>query len=300
MLKFEYLTIEDKNWMEPLLKKSGYMESENSFGTLFIWGEINNQKVCRYKNTIFFRYEDDSSLTYNFPIGLEALEECLKVIIEDAKEKKLKLNFWNINKEQIEKIERAMPDCFIYIYMRSESDYIYNSEDLIKLSGRKFHSKRNHISKFKQKFQYTYEDITAENISECIDIDKKWRMEKDENEADNLYKEDFAIDKAFGDYEKLGFIGGVIKIEGEPVAFTVGEEINDDVFLIHFEKALKGYDGLYAVINNEFAGRHLSKYKYINREEDMGIEGLRKAKLSYNPVILLEKYTAEFKGRELK
>lgn len=300
MLKFDFLTIEDKRWMEPILKECGYMESESSFGTLYIWGEINNQKVCRYKNTIFFRIEENEALVYNFPVGTDALEDSLKAIIEDAREKKLALKFWNITKEEIDKLEQVMAGRFEYTCLRNEADYIYYSQDLINLSGRKYHSKRNHLSNFKLNYKYTYESITPENISDCIEIAKKWRQEKGEDESGYLYKEDFALNKAFEKFEQLDFKGGIIKIEGKPVAFTVGEEINDQTYLIHFEKALNGYDGLYAAINNEFATVQLSKYKYINREEDMGIEGLRKAKLSYKPAILLEKYIAVLKDEAVK
>ena len=107
-----------------------------------------------------------------------------------------------------------------------------------------------------------------------------------------------ALRKAFANFEELKLSGGLIRIEGKPVAYTIGEEINPQVFLLHFEKALAGYDGLYAAINNEFARRNLSGYQYINREEDLGLEGLRKAKLSYHPAIILEKYRAVLKGTE--
>lgn len=300
MLRFDYLTIEDKKWMAPILKKFGDMKSESSFGTLYIWGETNNQKVCRYKNTILFRTEENDSLVYNFPVGADSLEDSLKAIKEDAEEKNLKVKFWNITKEEIERLEQTSVGSFEYNFMRSEADYIYYAHDLINLSGKKLHAKRNHISNFKRNYDYTYENITLENISDCIEIARMWRQEKGEDETGYLFKEDAAINKAFEDYEKLGLDGGIIKINGKPAAFTVGEEINDQTYLIHFEKALKDYDGLYPAINNEFAARKLSKYKYINREEDMGIEGLRRAKLSYRPAILLEKYTAELEKEALK
>ena len=101
-----------------------------------------------------------------------------------------------------------------------------------------------------------------------------------------------AINMAFRSFEELKLSGGLLRVDGKPVAFTVGEEINPEVYLLHFEKALSGYEGLYAAINHEYAANHLENYRYINREEDLGIEGLRKAKLSYNPAILLEKYSA--------
>ena len=101
---------------------------------------------------------------------------------------------------------------------------------------------------------------------------------------------------AFRSFEELALSGGLLRVDGKPVAFTVGEEINPEVYLLHFEKALNGYEGLYAAINHEYAAKNLENYRYINREEDLGIEGLRKAKLSYNPAILLEKYSATLRS----
>lgn len=297
MLNFDYVTLEDRTSIQPILVNSGYMGNENAFGTLFIWGEMYKRKTCRYKDTIFNCFGEN---IYNFPVGTNNIEEALSVIIADSKEKEVTFKMWGMTKDDIIKIEELMPNTFEFTLDRDGSDYIYNTEDLINLAGRKFHGKRNHLAKFIRTYNYSYEDITSKNLPDCIAIASKWREEKKDNGENDLYKEEFALNKTFSNYEELGFLGGLIKIEGKPVAFTIGEEINQKVFLIHFEKALSGYDGLYAAINHEFTARQLSKYQYVNREEDLGIEGLRKAKLSYNPAILLEKYSATLKGDVIK
>lgn len=299
MLNFDYVKLEDKNVLKPIMKQSECMGNETTFGTLYIWGEINHRKVCYYKDTIFSCF-GDKGITYTLPLGAHDLKDSISVIISDAKERNQPFKMWGITEEQIERLEQLMPDTFDFTMNRNYSDYIYKAEDLINLSGRKFHGKRNHLAKFNRTYEYNYEDITLENLSECISIAQKWREDKEDNGENDLYKEDFALSRTFNDYEKLGFSGGLIKINDKPVAFTIGEEINSKVFLIHFEKALNGYDGLYTAINHEFAVRHFSKYQYINREEDLGIEGLRKAKLSYNPSIILNKYTATLKGDIVK
>ena len=189
-----------------------------------------------------------------------------------------------------------MPGGFAFSLDRPGSDYIYSAEDLVSLKGRKFEKKRNHLAKFKRTYNYTYEQISSDNIADCIDVSDQWRSVNAAQLGESVNKEYCAVRRAVDSYEQLALLGGLIRIEGKPVAFTIGEEVNPDVFLLHFEKALDGYDGLYPAINKEFAEHHLANYKFVNREEDMGVEGLRKSKLSYHPVLLLEKYRAVLKG----
>lgn len=168
------------------------------------------------------------------------------------------------------------------------------SEDLINLSGRKFHAKRNHISKFKNSYpDYRFEEITNSNKEDAYKVMLDWCAE---NEIDiEHYEEKNAIREALDNMEEFKMHGGIVYVKDKAVAMTLGCEISPIAFDICFEKALREYDGIYAVINNEFA-KTLSSYKYINREEDMGIEGLKKSKLSYNPIILIARYNATLKN----
>jgi len=294
MLEFKYPTIEDKKWIQPILSDGGYMGSENAFGTLFIWSETYHSKVCRHNGSILL-CSGEHSHTYNFPIGKDDLTDVLSAMIENSRENNMEFRMWGMTQAEITLMEQAMPNTFEYELDRNGSDYVYNTEDLIHLAGRKFHSKRNHLTKFKRTYSYTYEGITLQNLPDCVQIAKDWCIANGCNKENGLDKEGCALRKAFGNYEQLGLLGGLIRIEGKPVAFTIGEEINPNIFLLHFEKALNDYDGLYAAINQEFAEHQLAGYQYVNREEDMGIEGLRKAKLSYNPAFLLQKYSAVLK-----
>lgn len=294
MLDFKYPTIESRQWIQPILSGAGYMGSESAFGTLFIWRDTYHSKVCRYNGSILL-CSGEHDHTYNFPLGKDNLTDALSAMITDSREKNMKFKMWGMTQKEIALMEQAMPNTFEYRFDRNGSDYIYSTKDLIDLAGRKFHGKRNHLAKFNRTYTYAYEDITPQNLSDCVQIAHEWCVTNGCNKENGLDKEGCALRKAFANYERLGFIGGLIKIDGKPVAFTIGEEINPRVFLLHFEKALNGYDGLYAAINHEFAVRHLAGYQYVNREEDMGIEGLRKAKLSYNPAILLQKYSAVLK-----
>ena len=157
--------------------------------------------------------------------------------------------------------------------------------------------KRNHLSRFARTYSFTYEDLGPDNLEACLEIAKAWADQSMSTgeKVKSPERELGALSLAIRHFDALALSGGLIRIDGKPVAFTIGEEINSKLFLLHFEKALSGYDGLYAAINHEFAARNLSGYEYINREEDMGIEGLRRAKLSYYPAILLDRYTAELR-----
>lgn len=296
MLDFKYPTLEDRKWIQPILSAAGYMGSENAFGTLFIWSDTYHSKVCRYNDSILL-CSGEHSHTYNFPIGKENLADTLSVLIENSREKNMKFKMWGMTQAEIALMEEVMPNTFEYEFDRNGSDYLYSTEDLIQLAGRKYHGKRNHLAKFKRTYSYTYEDVTMQNLSDCIQVAKEWCIANGGCNSENgLDREGCALRRAFENYEALCLSGGLIRIDGKPVAFTIGEEINPKVFLLHFEKALDGYDGLYAAINHEFAERHLAGYEYVNREEDMGMEGLRKAKLSYYPAFLLQKYSAVLKS----
>lgn len=299
MLKFEYTTIEDREWLQPILSQCGFMGSEHAFGTLFLWNGAYHSKVCRQDGYLYL-CSGEHEKSYNFPLpdGPEqegGLKRALETLLEDAKEKNCRFQMWGMTQKEIARMEEVMPDTFEFSLDRDGSDYIYSCEELINLAGRKFHGKRNHLSQFNRSYQFTYKNTSVENLDDCRTVAREWCKENGCSPENGRNHEICALERAFNNYEALHLAGGLIYIEDKPVAFTLGEEINCKEFLLHFEKALPGYNGLYAAINHEFAAENLGKYEYVNREEDMGIEGLRKAKLSYNPVILLQKYRAVLK-----
>ena len=169
----------------------------------------------------------------------------------------------------------------------------YLREDLATLKGKKYQAKRNHINKFNKKFAYEYIPITPELVPECLQLECKWyKANREDNDEEDLNDERRSIIYALNHYDELGLIGGAICVDHQIVAFTFGAPINHNTFGVHVEKANVNYEGAYAVINKEFASHLPEKYTYVNREEDLGIPGLRQAKLSYNPFILLEKSAA--------
>jgi len=174
---------------------------------------------------------------------------------------------------------------------RDQSDYIYLTEDLVKLEGRKYHRKRNHIKQFKEKYSYQYIPLASEWISECLRLETAWCDLRHCETTPGLLNESLAIKEALTDFQSLGMKGGAILINGKVEAFTLGEPLNGDTVVIHIEKANPSYEGLYTLINQAFLEKQWSGYTYVNREQDLGEEGLRKAKESYFPHHMVNKYT---------
>lgn len=296
MLDFKKPELKDREWAQPLLARSGRMGSENAFGTLFIWQDVYHTQICHYQDFVLCRSSGDQPY-YLFPCGTGDIKAAITAMMEDAEERKIPFVMLCVSETEKQNIESLFPNLFRFTPSRDSFDYIYSSESLITLSGRKLHGKRNHLSRFTRTYpDFLYEDITEENIPACREVAREWCRENGCGKENGSDDETCALNRSFQNFDALHLFGGLIRIDGKPVAFTVAEEINPDACDVHFEKALDGYEGLYPAINHEFAARNLAGYRYINREEDLGIEGLRKAKLSYYPEILLEKYRVEKKG----
>ncbi len=280
--------------MSPILSQSGFLGSEAAFGTLYIWQEPYEKKIAWYDEMLFGCF-GKNACTYFFPYARN-LKKALAVLLEECQTTGKRFRMWGVTAEQAQLMEEAWPDTFHFRFLRANADYIYSTADLINLAGRRYHRKRNHLTRFKRAYAFTYEDITPANIADCENIEREWMPNAATTALGGLERENFALQRSIASFSALGFEGGLIRIDGKPVAFTMGEVINPRAFVVHFEKALDGYDGLYAAINQTFAERHLQGFEYVNREEDMGIEGLRKAKLSYYPSLLLEKCVVTLKG----
>ena len=298
MLNFCEPTFEDKSWIDSVLDKSSSIGCENTFGSIFLWRKFFGTKILNYNGILLRAYLDkDGYIEYSFPVFGNNLEkdfikEVLNSLLEDARTRKNPLVFTGLEIKDTKTLEKIFPGKFKFVELKDREDYVYLSKDLINLKGKKYHGKRNHISKFKKLYKSDYEDLNSNNIKEVLSFIDLWFKSREDTNVKSLECEHKAIRELLESYHKFNFKAGIIKVDGKIIAFTAGEEINKDTFVIHFEKALSNYEGSYAIINNEFAKNNLFKYTYINREEDMGIPGLRKAKLSYHPVFLLKRYKA--------
>ena len=285
-MDFKTPKIEDYALYKPLLE-CGEFTFENSFLNAVMWGEKYNYNYALLNNekTLVIRLTEESENIYFLPIG-DAFFETLDEIVEECGGSAL---FCVSEGERLEKLRSKYLNLDL-IPIENNFEYIYKCEDLALLVGKKYHQKRNHISSFLRNYNYRFEELSADNIHDIIELTKKWAEEREECD-DILTAELAAIEKVIYDFDKLNIIGGILYVDDTAVAYTFGQQLNEDIFDVNTEKALSDYKGAYAVINNEFVKKKLyPKYKFINREDDLGIEGLRKAKLSYYPEILLKKY----------
>jgi len=231
------------------------------------------------------------------PVGEGDLKGVLEKMIEDAQNEGSKLRMLGVCKGMKQDLEDIMPGKFNIEPDRNYADYLYLRTDLATLSGKKYQPKRNHINKFRKSYDnYEYVSITPDLIGECLRLEAEWCKMNNCDQHDGTGNERQAIIYALEHFDELGLTGGLLRVDGQIVAFTFGRPINYDTFGVHVEKADTRIDGAYAMINYEFANHIPEEFTYINREEDLGIEGLRKAKLSYQPVIILEKSMACLKN----
>lgn len=223
------------------------------------------------------------------PLGDGDLRKAVDLLRADAKGRGDRFHLYAVTQEMFSKIEAACPGEFKFRTDRAWSEYIYDAQDLITLTGKKFQSKRNHVNKFKKTYDYEYLPITREIIPDCLALYYRWCEENNGCHDASLIEERHATQKAFHYFERLGLKGGAIRVDGKIVAYSYGKQLTFDTFGVHAEKSLYEIDGGFSAINQMFAEHECQNYKYINREEDLGLESLRKAKESYHPVILLEK-----------
>lgn len=293
MLHFKSPEITDREWVTKCFSHTKTMNNELTFGSVFVWQTYYITKICHYKDFFIARYGRNDDITYCTPIGEGNFEEAVNEIILDAKSLGVEPKILGVTDYYKDLLEMYFPNQFTFNCNEDYYDYIYSTEKMASLSGKKYHSKRNHITNFKKQYpDWKFEIISEDNIAECIDLHMSW-IENRESTEDYSFEFE-AVLSAFENYSALGLTGGLIRVNGEVVAYTVGERQSDACFVTHFEKAPADMRGAFPIINQEFTKNCLMNFEYVNREEDMGIEGLRKAKRSYYPEILLVKCAATY------
>ena len=287
-LDFQIPTLEDASWAVPLLEASGRIGCEYSYTTMFMWRHFYHNRLARFGDHVFFSAGKDAQV-FLPPMG-PSLREGLDILMGYTAGKGEPLKLVGADPAIVQEVETHFPGQFTVVPQRGDFDYLYSQAELAELPGRKFHSKKNHVSGFSRKYDWSYEPISGTNVSQVIEMAEEWCRQKGNCRDKGLRSENCAIKEALSHREQLSIRGGLIRVEGKVVAFSFGSPINREVFDIQVEKALPDYPGAYAVINQAFAGT-LGEFKLLNRENDLGIEGLRRAKLSYHPALILEKYT---------
>ena len=286
MLNFKKIEINDIEKYNEYMKNSDELSCENAFVNLLVWQPLYNNMMAEQDGILFIKSGVKGDESFRLPYGAD-IEKGVALIEEYLGEKPV---FWTQEGKNLERFKAKMGENFEFFENRDAFDYIYLREKLATLSGKKYHSKRNHISAFSKKFDWHYESVNESNIAAVRECAKEWYSENAGRMNKTMLCEQEGINVMLSNMQRLGIRGGAVFVEGKVVAFCLGSPINNNCFDTHIEKALSDYSEAYAVINREFAANELADYMYINREDDLGLEGLRRAKLSYKPEILLKKY----------
>ncbi|MEG2174927.1 MAG: phosphatidylglycerol lysyltransferase domain-containing protein [Oscillospiraceae bacterium] len=284
--------MEDRDWIQDLMRRSGFRGSEYTFSNLYNWSSVYTVAVGRMNDFLIIR-SGQSAWHYLFPAGSGDVHRALDAMLVESHEQGQKLEMYGITPEHRALIEMIYPERFDYHEVRNNFDYIYLRESLATLAGKKLHGKRNHISRFQENNpDWRYETLTRENLAEAWDMNLEWCHVNGCHETHSLQREACAVRSAFEHYFELELTGGLLRAGGRVVAFTFGSPSTEDTFVVHVEKAFADIQGAYPMINQQFVKNELSTYTYINREDDVGDEGLRRAKESYYPAFMYERYTA--------
>ncbi|MDR0894397.1 MAG: phosphatidylglycerol lysyltransferase domain-containing protein [Prevotellaceae bacterium] len=269
---------------------SPWQNCDLSFSNLCSWRFMYNTLFAEYNGFLILKFKADNELAYMYPVGQrEVTVDLLRTLQADAAREGEPLRLMGLCQEMSATLERIMPGQFRFEGDRDFADYLYLRTDLATLAGKKLQPKRNHVNKFMRTYPYDYAPLTSDLIHECLDLEAEWCKQNHCDEHQGMGFERRAMVYALFNYDALGLSGGILRVDGNMVAFTFGVPINRNTFGIHVEKADTHIEGAYAMINKEFASHIPEQYTYLNREEDLGIEGLRKAKLSYQPVALIDK-----------
>ncbi|MGE4272128.1 MAG: DUF2156 domain-containing protein [Desulfitobacterium sp.] len=298
MINFKKVEISDQEWVKPLLKASNLSGGHQNYTNIFSWSDMYNYQVAKVNEYLVVKGQIDGEPPYYFyPAGTGDVQPVLAEMKRDAEENHHEFIVLGMSVENMTTMKALYPEHFEYQDMRDSFDYIYLAEKLATLAGRKLQAKRNHINRFQANNNWSFELLTQENLAECWNMNLEWCRRNNCKDDEQLRAEYCAVKKDFDYFTVLELEGGIIRVEGKIVAFTMGERLNSDTYIVHVEKAFSEIQGAYQIINREFVKWIVETYPdiiYVNREEDMGYEGLRKAKLSYHPDKMEEKYLARY------
>lgn len=296
MIPFKPVELADKATIEAYTHKSECRNCDMSFANIYCWRHFHRSHWAVVDGFLVIRFliDEKRQVGYMQPIGEGDFSHILPQLAQDSWEQfGQRLRLHGLCREGRKCITECGEYPFAYDDDRSLSDYIYLAEDLRTLSGRKYQPKRNHLNRFMGNYSYRYEDLTEQHFEECLRLEAEWRAARtSEDDSEAMRHEQRALREAFDHWAELELKGGVLYVEDRLVAFTYGSAINYDTFDCHVEKADTHYEGVFAAINKLFAEHLDPQFTYINREEDMGLEGLRRSKLSYYPTLLWPKTTA--------
>ena len=292
-MEFRPVRLEDKAAIEHFTRPSGICNCDLAFANMYCWEGTYRSAWCVEEGFLLIRFYIDGShhIVYMQPLGEGDFTHLIPRLEADARAAGQPLRISGLTPEGAAAVRRAHPEFGIW-RNRDYEDYVYRADDLRNLTGRRYQPKRNHINRFEAAYDYRYEELTPALAPECMRLEREWRAGHDSHAAE-LTAEQRAMQRAFNHFGELELRGGALFVREKLVAFTIGSAINDEAFCIHVEKADTRYDGAFTMINRLFAQHLPPHYTLIDREEDLGLEGLRQSKLSYHPLFLQPKLTAQ-------
>lgn len=287
------MSLDDKHLFARYTEGLQFENSEMSFANMYIWRKGWKIEICEHEGVLYFSYRhpDTGCMGHMQPIVPKGMpvKPAVRTAIADLKARECGLDIMGVNDDFVTRFRSEGTEGYVIEEDRDLAEYVYLTSELINLSGKKFHSKRNHLNKFLADTAYTWQELTPDMMTQCLGICREWL--RDREDSDDVDESEIcAIGEAVANMNELGLIGALVCVDGKPRAFTMGERFRPNMALIHLEKADPQIPGIYAFINQQFLHRNFSDMEFVNREEDMGIPGLRRAKESYNPVRMVNKY----------
>ncbi|WP_104732322.1 DUF2156 domain-containing protein [Helicobacter salomonis] len=290
-MEFKPLSLELKGLLDAHLQADNFSVADVNFTNLYLWKNARDIRLALVCGCVVIRTQYPKQTPFYFyPIGAGNKRAVIQALLE--LEPKLELRA--LEEQHKQELEVYFPNVFAFEARRDRFDYIYHTAELVALQGKKYHKKKNHLNAFlKQYPHFTYEPIGAHNRDQIASALTEWRTLRQEDQA--LDDEHRGILDTLAVFEELQLQGGVIRIRERVVAMSFGERINTDMAVIHIEKADPRVRGAYQMINQQLLAHAFKDCPLVNREEDLGIEGLRQAKMGYHPAFLLQKFHANYK-----
>lgn len=300
ILKFKCLTLEDKEIIEKYIDISKLDSYEYLFSSLYMWRNLNNIKYAVLDDVLIIEKNEEGKGTfyaqlfgYNKENLTNIIDELIKRNIEFTDRDYL---FGDIGDEFVDDLKKYTDFNIEVIEDIDDSEYIYNTQDLIELKGKKYHSKKNHVNSFLKTYTYDIKTINNENVkNDCMNLLHKWHEEVAVTVDKEMLMEIDAIKDLFSELHFFDLNSIAIYVDNELAGFAVGEKVNDKMAVIHVERGEISYKGIYAFLNKQFLLESFQDTEYVNRQEDTGNEGLRKAKKSYHPEKMIKKYLVKLK-----
>ncbi|RDU64728.1 DUF2156 domain-containing protein [Helicobacter sp. MIT 14-3879] len=293
-MNFLPIDINSKDIIKTFFNAQRIEASDMLFGNLYIWHFSREIKYCVINNNlvIMTKFKNEQYPFVFYPLGYGDRKKTITLLKEYFLSNSMPFSMRSLEEFQKNELISFFGDSFIINANRDRFDYIYKVNDLINLSGRKLHNKKNHLNRFFNLYpDFSYEAIDSTNAKEVIETYTKW-FNDNQNINDGLRNEYIGIEASLKNLSLLDMKGALIRIDNKIAAFSLGEKINDNSVVIHIEKGNIFYSGIYQAINQQFLANTWNNMEFVNREEDLGLDGLRKAKMTYQPFKFIEKYNA--------